>query len=158
MRIAYFNANLLRGQDGVTRVMFKMFEAALSRQHEVMAFTSTLPEPQDQIIPMHKVRSVSLPLHKCYRIALPGCLVFAKALTDFRPDLLHINSPCTLGFGAVKYAQQFNVPTIATSHTHFPTYPRYYGLHGLEELTWKISRHLYNRVDRTLVPTLPILQ
>jgi phosphatidylinositol alpha 1,6-mannosyltransferase len=158
MRIAYFNANLLRGQDGVTRVMYKMFDAARERLHEVIAFTSTLPEEHDRIIPMHKVRSVTLPLHKSYRIALPGYQLFARALTEFSPDLIHINSPCTLGFGAMKYAQQFNVPIVATYHTHFPSYPRYYGLHGLEELTWKISRYLYNRVNRTFVPTQPILE
>ena len=158
MRIAYFNANLLKGQDGVTRVMYKMFEGALERQHDIVAFTSTLPEAQDRIIPMHKVPSVTIPLQKSYRLAVPGYQMFAKALDEFRPDLLHINSPCTLGFGAAKYAEQFNVPVVATYHTHFPTYPRYYHLHGLEELTWKISRNLYNRLDRTFVPTQPILE
>ena len=157
MRIAYFNANLRRGQDGVTRVMYKMFEGALARRHDVMAFTSTLPDPEDRIIPMHKVRSVVLPLQKNYRIAIPGYQMFAKELTAFGPDLIHINSPCTLGFGAMKYAREFDIPIVATYHTHFPTYPRYYGLSALEELTWKVSRYLYNRMDRTFVPTSPIL-
>jgi glycosyltransferase involved in cell wall biosynthesis len=157
MRIAYFNANLHRGQDGVTRVMYKMFEGALDRRHEAMAFTSTLPDPVDQIIPMHRVRSVVLPLQKNYRIALPGYQMFAKALNTFAPDLIHINSPCTLGFGAMRYAHEFDIPIVATYHTHFPTYPRYYGLSALEELAWKVSRFLYNRIDRTFVPTKPIL-
>ena len=157
MRIAYFNANLRRGQDGVTRVMYKMFEGALTRRHEAIAFTSTMPDASDQIIPIHKVRSVVLPLQKNYRIALPGYQMFAKALEAFSPDIMHINSPCTLGFAAMKYARQFNIPIVATYHTHFPTYPRYYGLSALEELTWKVSRYLYNRMDRTFVPSRPIL-
>jgi len=158
MRIAYFNANLRRGQDGVTRVMYKMFEGALARDHKAMAFTSTMPDSSDQIIPMRKVRSVVLPLQKNYRIALPGYQMFAKALDVFSPDIIHINSPCTLGFAAMKYARQFDIPVVATYHTHFPTYPRYYGFSALEELTWKISRYLYNKMDRTFVPTRPILQ
>jgi len=158
MRIAYFNANLRRGQDGVTRVMYKMFEGAMARRHEAIAFTSTMPDPSDQIIPMHKVRSVVLPLQKNYRIALPGYQMFSRSLQAFAPDIMHINSPCTLGFAAMKYARQFNIPIVATYHTHFPTYPRYYGLSALEELTWKVSRYLYNRMDRTFVPTVPILQ
>jgi len=158
MRIAYFNANLRRGQDGVTRVIFKMFEGALARHHDVMAFTSTLPDPMDQIVPMQRIPSVVLPLQKNYRIAVPGYQLFAKALDAFRPELIHINSPCTLGFGAMRYAHEFNVPIVATYHTHFPTYPRYYGLSALEQLTWKISRFLYNRMNRTFVPTIPILE
>lgn len=157
MRIAYFNANLRRGQDGVTRVMYKMFEGALARHHEAMAFTSTLPDAEDQIIPMHKVRSVVLPLQKNYRIALPGYQTFAAALGTFSPDIIHVNSPCTLGFAAIKYARQFDIPLVATYHTHFPTYPRYYRLSALEELIWKVSRYFYNRMDRTFVPTMPIL-
>ncbi|MCI0707271.1 MAG: glycosyltransferase family 1 protein [Ignavibacteriae bacterium] len=158
MRIAYFNANLRKGQDGVTRVMYKMFEGALARKAETLAFTSTLPEPDDAIVPMVKVPSVPLFLQKNYRLALPSYHLFARKLTDFRPDVIHINSPCTLGFRAVKYAQHFDVPIVATYHTHFPTYPRYYKLNGLEQLTWKITRHLYNQVDRTFVPTQPILE
>ncbi|MEK6649557.1 MAG: glycosyltransferase family 1 protein [Bacteroidota bacterium] len=156
MRIAYFNANLRVGQDGVTRCVYKMIDGALERGHEAIAITSTLPE-QTPTIPMFRVPSVVLPLQKNYRIALPGYSGFARHLEEFKPDVLHINSPCTLGFAAVKYAHHFNVPVVATYHTHFPTYPRYYRLQRFEELTWRITRSLYNSVDRTFVPTRPIL-
>ncbi|HEY4613769.1 MAG TPA: glycosyltransferase family 1 protein [Bacteroidota bacterium] len=158
MRVAYFNANLCKGQDGVTRVMYKMFEGAIMRKVEALAFTSTLPEVSDMIVPMVRVPSVPLFLQKNYRLALPSYHLFARKLTQFQPDLIHINSPCTLGFRAMKYARHFNIPIVATYHTHFPTYPRYYNLSGLEELIWKISRHLYNNIDRTFVPTEPILE
>ena len=157
MRIAYFNANLKVGQDGVTRVLYKMIDGALARNHEAIAITSILPEPSQQPIPMYKVPSMVLPLHKAYRIAIPGYQSFARILEQFQPDILHINSPCTLGFGAVKYAKHFDVPIVATYHTHFPTYPRYYKLTRLEDLVWRITRNLYNSVARTLVPTRPIL-
>jgi glycosyltransferase involved in cell wall biosynthesis len=62
-----------------------------------------------------------------------------------------------LGFGAVKYAREFNVPIVATYHTHFPTYPRYYNLTKLEAITWRLMRRLYNNVDRTFVPARPVL-
>ena len=158
MRIAYFNANLKVGQDGVTRVIYKMIDEALERKHDAIAITSILPEQSQQPIPMFKVPSVILPLQKAYRIALPGYSSFASTLEKFKPDILHINSPCTLGFGAVKYAKNFGIPIVATYHTHFPTYPRYYHLTKLEDLTWRITRNLYNNVDRTLVPTRPILE
>ncbi len=156
MRIAYFNANLRVGQDGVTRCIYNMIDGALARGHQAIAITSTLPDDIPPI-PMYRVPSVVLPIQKNYRIAYPGYSGFAPILEQFRPDVLHINSPCTLGFGAAKYARHFGVPIVATYHTHFPTYPRYYNLSRFEELTWKITRYLYNSVDRTLVPTRPIL-
>ncbi len=157
VRIAYLNANLRAGQDGVTRVVYKMIQGALLRQHQVLGITSTLPDEKDQIVPMVRVPSVVLPLQKSYRLALPGYQRFERELHAFKPDILHVNSPCTLGFAALKYAQKFNVPIVATYHTHFPTYPRYYHLAKLEKLTWSISRSFYNGMDRTFVPTRPIL-
>jgi glycosyltransferase involved in cell wall biosynthesis len=157
MRIAYFNANLRVGQDGVTRVVYKMIEGALARQHQVMGITSTLPEESVVNVPMFKVPSLPLPLQKSYRIALPGYQRFEKVLQEFRPDILHVNSPCTLGVAAMKYGNRFEVPVVATYHTHFPTYPRYYHLTRFERLAWKLSRSFYNSMDRTFVPTRPIL-
>ena len=156
MKIAYFNASLKVGQDGVTRCIYRMIDAVLERGDEAIAIGSTLPVGKTPI-PMYGVPSVVLPLQKNYRIAIPGYQSFAGILQDFQPDILHINSPCTLGFAAVKYARHFDLPVVATYHTHFPTYPRYYNLTRLEDLTWRISRRLYNSVDRTFVPTRPIL-
>lgn len=158
MRIAYFNANLRVGQDGVSRVVYRMLDGALKRNHDVIAVTSTAPESQELPVPMYEVPSVVFPLHKAYRLALPSYRTFAKYLDAFQPDIIHINSPCTLGFSAVKYAHHRNVPVVATYHTHFPTYPRYYGLSRFEEMTWKLLRSFYNQLDRTFVPTLPILK
>jgi glycosyltransferase involved in cell wall biosynthesis len=88
---------------------------------------------------------------------VPGYQSFAGILQKYQPDILHINSPCTLGFGAMKYAKHFGVPIVATYHTHFPTYLRYYHLTKLNDLSWRLTRNLYNNVDRTFVPTKPIL-
>ena len=77
MKIAYFNANLRQGQDGVTRCVYKMIEGALERDHEAIAITSTLPE-ETPPIPMYRVPSVVLPLQKNYRIALPGYASFSQ--------------------------------------------------------------------------------
>jgi phosphatidylinositol alpha 1,6-mannosyltransferase len=158
MRIAYFNATLKPGQDGVTRVVHKMIEGALAREHGVMGFSALVPEPDNQIVPFVKVRSLVLPLQKAYRIPLPNYHALSRSLNNFQPDILHINSPCLLACAAVKYGQDFNVPVVATYHTHFPTYPRYYKLNGAENLTWKILKSLYNRIAETFVPTMPILE
>ncbi len=158
MNIAYFNANMKRGQDGVTQVIYKMIDGARERGHQVMAVTSTLPKPEDRIVPMVQVPSIALPLQKVYRVAFPCYQTFAKQLREFQPDILHINSPCPLGFVARVYARDFNIPAVATYHTHFPAYTQYYNLQGFESLTWKIMKHFYNNVDRTFVPALPILE
>lgn len=157
MRIAYFSATLRAGQDGVTRVVQKMAQGAVRRGYEVLAITASMPDGP-QLVPIFRVPSLSFPMQRAYRLALPGCRSFAPALRAFDPDILHVNSPCTLGFSAVRYARHFGLPVVATYHTHFPAYARYYRLAALEGLAWRLTRRLYNAVDRTFVPTVPILR
>jgi phosphatidylinositol alpha 1,6-mannosyltransferase len=159
MRIAYFNATMKTGQDGVTRVLFKIFEEAMKRGHEVIAFGASLP-PKSERPPVKIIRvpSVSLPLQRAYRVALPGYSMFAKRLKDWKPDIVHIHSPCTLGFAAARYARDHGAAAVATYHTHFPTYLRYYNLTRFEARTWKLLRHLYNSLDATFVPSIPVME
>lgn len=157
MKIAYFNAMLDKGHDGVTRVVFTMINGALARGHQAMAVSATIPHKEDRMVDFHRVLSVPLPWQRIYRIAVPGYGTFAKKLKEFQPDIIHINSPCTLGFAAMHYARKFDVPVVATYHTHFPSYARYYHMLPLEEAMWTILRKFYNHLDRTFVPSRDIM-
>ena len=158
MKIAYFNAMLAKGHDGVTRVVYRMIDGALARHHEAIAISATIPTEEERMVDFHRVASVALPWQKIYRIAVPGFQTFAKTLKEFQPDIIHINSPCTLGFAAMHYARKFDVPAVATYHTHFPSYAAYYHMRPMEEAMWSILRNLYNHLDRTFVPSNDILQ
>jgi len=158
MRIAHVCAMLRPGTDGVTRVLYKIFDGAPSRSCQVMGIGAAVPRPDESSVPMARVPSVPLPLQVSYRLALPGSVFFARALKTFKPDLIHLHSPCTLGFAALRFAERHRLPVVATYHTHYPAYLPYYGVDWSSRLVWRLYRSLYNRVDRTLVPTEPVLQ
>jgi len=159
MRIAYFNATLRTGQDGVTRVLYRLARAATERGHQVIGVATALPDdPAERPFPMVSVSSVPMPLHRAYRIALPGTATFTAALQRFAPDIIHLNSPCTLGFAAARWGREHGVPVVATYHTHFPAYPRYYNLRPVEELTWRLMRRIYNSISRTFVPSKAVME
>ena len=156
MKIAYFNASMNEQQDGVSRCVYRMIAGAIERGHEVIAVSSACPEGAGPVR-MVGVPSVVLPLQKGYRLAVPGYCHFTQPVRDFAPDLIHSNSPCTLGFAAIGYARRFGVPIVSTYHTHFPSYARYYNMRRFEDVAWSIMRAHYNGMDRTFVPTAPIL-
>jgi glycosyltransferase involved in cell wall biosynthesis len=97
-------------------------------------------------------------LYKDYRLAIPGQKYFEEQLREFKPDLLHINSPCSLGYAAVKFARKADIPVVATYHTHFPSYARYYSARAFEALSWNYFRKIYNGCQRVYVPSQPILR
>jgi glycosyltransferase involved in cell wall biosynthesis len=62
-----------------------------------------------------------------------------------------------LGYAAVRYAQKFHIPVVATYHTHFVSYAGYYNVKALESLSWTYFRNIYNKCQAVYVPSLPVL-
>ena len=157
LRIAYFAGTMKSGQDGVTRVLFKLLDWLNNNEIENMFVTAIAPKNYEQTTKYLSVPSVQFPLYKEYKFALPGYKNFQKEILKFNPDIIHINSPCSLGFAAIKFGEKFQIPVVATYHTHFPSYAKYYKINHLEALSWSYLRKLYNKCEKVFVPSLPIL-
>ena len=157
MRIAYFAGSMLPGQDGVTRVLYRMTEALRAEQIDHMFVSPVLPPEGSRPVPMLAVPSCSFPLYRDYRMASPDPRFFSRDVLAFRPDLIHIHSPCSLGHAAVHFGRRHRIPVIATYHTHFASYAEYYNIRFLEPFGWTYLRCLYGRCETLLVPSQPIM-
>jgi glycosyltransferase involved in cell wall biosynthesis len=158
IKIAYFAGSMKPGQDGVTRVLYKIIEYLNKNGIENIFFSPVIPLEFEQPTRMFEVPSFTIPLYKEYKFAVPGIKYFEESLKNFAPDILHINSPCSLGYAAVKYGQKNNLPVVATYHTHFPSYAKYYKVKALENWGWNYLRSLYNKCEAVYVPSLPIMK
>jgi len=157
LRVAYFAGSMKPGHDGVTRVLYKLIEGLNHSGIESVFYSAILPPESEQPVKMRQVPSITFPLYKEYRFAVPGYKHFEKSLKEFRPDILHINSPCSLGFAAVKFGQKYKIPVVATYHTHFASYARYYKVKVLQSFSWNYFRSIYNKCQCIYVPSKPIL-
>ena len=156
LRVAYFAGTMRPGHDGVTRVLFRLIDALVETGIESIFFSPIIPPAAARQVPMYEVPSVRFPLYKDYRFAIPGHKHFESRLEAFDPDIIHINSPCPLGRAAVRYGRRSGVPVVATYHTHFPSYAKYYKVKALETFSWTYLKNLYNECDRVFVPSEPI--
>jgi len=157
-RVAYFAGSMKPGHDGVTRVLYRLIDALTSRSIDHLFFSPLVPEGSLCSPRIRKVPSIQFPLHREYRLAVPGSGSFEKELAEFKPDLLHINSPCSLGYAAVRYGNKHGIPVVATYHTHFPSYAKYYGVVPLTGFAWNYMRRLYRGCERVFVPSVPITE
>ncbi|MEP7235328.1 MAG: glycosyltransferase family 1 protein, partial [Ignavibacteriota bacterium] len=147
------------GQDGVTRVLFRLSDYLREKHVNHVFFSPSLPPETEQHVPMYESPSMEFPLHNNdYRIALPGQKHIESILSEYQPDIIHINSPCSLGYAAIKYGQKNSIPVVATYHTHFASYARYYRVKFLEPFSWSYFRKLYNSCEKVYVPSEPILE
>jgi phosphatidylinositol alpha 1,6-mannosyltransferase len=158
MKIAFFAGTMRYGHDGVTRVLYRLSEYLREKHIEHVFFSPIVPSKNEQQVPMYEVPSIPAPMYHEYRLALPGQKYIEKILDEFKPDILHINSPCVLGYNAIKYGQAHDIPVVATYHTHFASYAKYHHLKLFENLAWAYFRKLYNKCYRIYVPSAPILE
>lgn len=157
MRVAHFAGTVRPGHDGVTKVLFHMSSALTAAGVDHIFVSPIVPPPDERTVPMVEVPSMTFPLYKDYRVAALGSRHFASDVLEFRPDILHIHSPCSLGYAAVRFGRKHHIPVVATYHTHFASYAKYYNATLLEPFGWSYLRRLYEGCDRIFVPSLPIL-
>ena len=156
MKIAYF-IGTLRVQDGVAKVLLRMAEYAHKHGHEAVIITGYAEKEVISPVPVWTVPSVVFPLYKAYRLPKPGMHGFKVRLDEFKPDIIHLHSPDTIAWAALKYARRNNIPIMATHHTAFDRYLPYYHLNWAAGILWFLLRRLYNRLKVITVPS-PIMK
>lgn len=152
MKIAFFNATI-KTEDGVAQVMRKLIEEAKKRGIDSIVITGSVQDPAIFPVPIFEIPSVTFPLYKEYKLPLPGIRGFKKQLDKFQPDIIHVHSPDTLAWAALKYAKKRKIPIIATYHTEFGKYLSYYHLEFFMPFVWSVMKRLYNRMDLVTTPS-----
>jgi glycosyltransferase involved in cell wall biosynthesis len=156
-KVAYFAGSMRPGIDGVTRVLYKLIEELNVRNIENIFVSPIIPSIEERPTLMFKVPSVTVPFYKEYRLPYFGQRIFENKLLEFKPDIIHINSPCPLGYAALRFGLKHRIPVVATYHTHFASYAKYYNVRPLESFSWNYFRSIYNRCETVYVPSIPIL-
>ncbi len=157
MKIAYTAGMVRYGFDGVTRVLYKWNETLLKNNTEHIFIAADVPPKNEQTVPMFQVPSIPFPLYKEYRVAIPTAKYFDAVLDEFKPDVIHFNSPCPLAFASLRYGRKHDIPVVATYHTHFLSYARYYKMTALTEACWSLYHKLYDNCAQVYVPSMPIM-
>jgi phosphatidylinositol alpha 1,6-mannosyltransferase len=157
MRIAYTAGKMVEEYDGVTRVLFKWSEHLQKKNIPHIFISGEVPPKEKQNVPMFRVPSIPFPLYKEYPFSLPSPKTFDAVLNEFKPDIIHFNSPCPLAFASLKYGRKHDVPVVSTYHTHFLSYAQYYKLKPFVEAGWMLYHHVYNQCAQVYVPSTPIL-
>jgi phosphatidylinositol alpha 1,6-mannosyltransferase len=154
LRLALFTGNYNYIKDGVALTLNRLVAFLLKRGVPVLIFAPTGPKPAfDAVGEIVSVPSVPIPSRAEYRIALGLPRSARRRLKEFRPTLFHIAVPDVLGYRALKLAEQWDVPVVASYHTRYDTYLKFYGLGALEKIGQKYLRYFYNRVRRVYPPS-----
>jgi glycosyltransferase involved in cell wall biosynthesis len=154
MRVALFSGNYNYIVDGASKALNRFVAYLENQGHEVLVFAPTARVPAFQHSgTLISVPSVPLPGNrKEFRLALGLPAAVRRKLDAFRPDIVHLSAPDWLGHEALNYARSKGVPAVASFHTRFDTYPRFYGARWLEPLVTDYLRRFYGRCVHVYAP------
>lgn len=154
LRVALFSGNYNYVRDGANRALNTLVGYLLRQGAEVRVYSPTVARPA--FAPtgdLVSLPSISIPGRAEYRIPLGLCPRVRRDLGRFNPDIVHISSPDPSAHRAVSWARARGIPVLASVHTHFETYFRYYNLSFLEPVATAILRRLYRRCDALVAPS-----
>src|SRR3546814_5862440 len=93
-----------------------------------------------------------------YRVPDRMSGVVRRDIERVAPNIVHVSSPDPLGHAAVASARKRGLPAVASVHTRFETYPRYYGFAFLEPVIEALLRRFYRRFDAIVAPSESMAQ
>ena len=156
LRIALFSGNYNYTRDGANQALNRLVGYLLRQGAAVRVFSPKVSEPDFQPTgELFDVPNIPMPVKGRGEYRMPMGLNNAarNALEAFRPNMVHVSSPDPTGHAALRWARARNLPVLASVHTRFETYPRYYGLGFTEPLVEWMLRRFYNRCDALVAPS-----
>jgi glycosyltransferase involved in cell wall biosynthesis len=154
LRIALFTGNYNYVRDGANQALNRLVEYLLRQGAAVRIYSPTVDKPA--LPPMGEVVHIpALPIPRRPEYKFPMMIPSAvkRDIRDFRPTIFHVASPDVLGHRAVTLAHRLEQPVVASVHTRFETYMRYYGLAFMEPVIEAILRRFYRRCDAIFAPS-----
>lgn len=154
LRVAIFSGNYNYVRDGANQALNRIADYLLRMGAAVRVYSPTTGTPafapKGDLV---SVPSLPIPGRSEYKVGLAIPPRVRKDLKAFAPNIIHVSSPDFTGQRAVALARKWDLPVIASVHTRFETYPRYYGLAFLEPVVLAILRRYYRRCDAIFAPS-----
>jgi glycosyltransferase involved in cell wall biosynthesis len=156
LRIALFSGNYNYTRDGANQALNRLVGSLLAKGAAVRVYSPKVEHPDfPPTGDLVGLPNVPMPVKGRGEYRLPTGLSASvkRDLEAFAPNIVHLSSPDPAGHAALKWARAREIPVLASVHTRFETYPRYYGAAFLEPLVIRVLRRFYNRCDALVAPS-----
>ena len=152
LRVLVVAESFLPQVNGVTNSVRRVLEHLAAEGHRAELVAPTGPDTYAGFRVRH-ARGATLPFYKDFKIGLETRRRLRQTMLRFRPDVVHVASPATLGYQAVKVASELGIPTVAIYQTDLVGFAERYEVPGGARAMASLTRRIHARVDRTLAPS-----
>lgn len=159
LRIALFSGNYNYVRDGANQALNRLVGYLLGQGAAVRVYSPVVEKPAfPPTGDLVGVPSVAFPGRGEYRLSLGLSGRVRRDLAAFAPNVVHVSSPDVTAHRAVSWARGRGLPVLASVHTRFETYFRYYNMAWVEPGIEAILRRFYRRCDALVAPSESMAQ
>lgn len=159
LRVALFSGNYNYVRDGANQALNRLVDYLLRQGAQVRVYSPTTDtpafEPAGELV---SLPSVPIPGRGEYQFSIGLSAEIKANLAEFDPHIVHISSPDVAGHRALTWARAHDIPVLASVHTRFETYPRYYGFGFVEPVFVALLRRFYRRCDAIVAPSASMIE
>jgi len=154
IRLALFTGNYNYVRDGANQALNRLVGYLLQQGVHVRVYSPVIADPAfPPVGDLVGIPSVPVPGRSEYRVGLGLPAKVRRDVKAFAPNVVHIASPDLIGHRAVRWAKKHNIPAVASVHTRFETYFRYYRMAWMQTVAESILRRLYQQCDEIYAPS-----
>ena len=126
LRIALFSGNYNYTRDGANQALNRLVGSLLGLGAAVRVYSPTVAQPAfEPTGDLIGTPSFAMPFGRGeYRVPIGLGPKVRRDLEAFAPNIVHLSSPDPSAHAALRWAQNHDIPVLASVHTRFDTYPR----------------------------------
>ncbi|WP_353228415.1 glycosyltransferase family 1 protein [Novosphingobium sp.] len=159
LRVALFSGNYNYVRDGANQALNRLVGYLLRHGAAVRVYSPVVATPAFAATgDLVALPAIALPGRSEYRVPLALGPRARRDLAAFAPNVVHVSSPDPSGHRAVSWARRRGLPVLASVHTRFDTYPRYYNMAWIEPVLTAMLRRFYRRCDALVAPSESMAQ
>lgn len=165
MRIAMFTDAFFPFASGVTTAVIELANMMAEAGHDIFIQAPRPKEPVDLSflhprVHVHYVRAIDVVMYPDFRLST-SIPLFLKEIRAFKPDLIHVHTPLSIGLEGTLIAKRLKLPVVQTFHTYHMDHEnlKMMGINNerigplFEKGGWKAMNALARLYDATFVPT-----
>ncbi len=158
MKIGIFTDSYKPYTSGVVTSIATFKEEMTRLGHEVYIFAPSYPNYSDDEENVYRFYSVPSPTNPDYTLAIPVYPGLNMIVKKLRLDIIHVQSPFTMGRVGLHYSRRYHIPLLLTYHSRYDQYVHYVPLAQdlAKEVTIKYSSSFCNHCDHIVVPSQDI--
>ena len=128
MRIAYFTDCYMPEINGIVTSIESHTRLLAEMGHEILIVCPKYAEPFTDDRPgitVARYPSFSFITNKATRVALPSVVSLVQRLRRFDPEIVHIQTPLSMGIIGLLATKVLRLPNVQTYHTYIPDFMQY---------------------------------